>query len=517
MNVNMLNVTLGMKGISEIAGKDMFSEAGGVSFNDVLNQVNAADEVTADEGGAVTEEGIVESGEVLEEQPVTFSELTTDLSEDVANAGADVICAAVKLLQSVGKAVEKLFGTGESVDMEGEVETGKTVTDVFGAMLGIVSENKEDDETNDALSMLFGKISHLLETGISEGMETADIVEELKNVLMADDSTEYDGTTLAEAVMTVLCMLSGTDVNNESFDVMLNADNVTAEAVTKLAGISDVISGTQEIFDNSSSKIRSIITGNTDAGTESKADDVIEIIDFMQNQSGVNFKDMMNTPVNNLRINNAADQLDYIRPDVKQTESNTSEVNVQIAVEQTVVNNVSVQLPAEEAAAAETTVYSELGEFVNVQLTERIVEEIKSEVSFNVKELTVVLKPESLGEVAVKVTADENGIVSLILAASNPEVNKAISENTAALMESFAKQNVRVEQVNVVNPSEASSYMGLDFTNQGFNRRNDNDGGSQSENYSGRNSVNAIGAELEAADEIRAQKLLKEAKLWATA
>ena len=511
MNVNMLNVTLGMKGISELAGKDMFSETGGVSFNDVLNQVNGtAEGEIVTEDGMVTEEGIIEDGEILEEEPVTFSQLTTDLSEDVANAGADVIVAAVKLLQSVGKAVEKLFGTGELPEINAETETGTAVTDVFGAMLGIVSENKDDDETNDALAMLFGKISHLIETGTKEGLDTAAIVEELKTVLMADDSTEYDGTTLAEAVMTVLCMLSGTDVNSESFDVMLSGNTVTAEAVTKLAGISEVISDTHELFDNSSSRIENIITGN--AGTENANDEVIEIIDFMQTQSGVNFKDMMNNPVNTLRINNVQDQIESIRPELK-TEEKSDEITVQITAEQNVFR---FETPVTESAAPETTVYKELAEFVNVQLTERIAEEVKTEAAFNVKELTVVLKPESLGEVAVKITADENGVVSLILAASNPEVNKAVSENTAALMESLAKQNVHVDEVNVVNPSEASSYMGLDFTNQGFNRRNDNDGSSQSENYSGRNGVNAIG-ELEAADEIRAQKLLKEAKLWATA
>ena len=158
-----------------------------------------------------------------------------------------------------------------------------------------------------------------------------------------------------------------------------------------------------------------------------------------------------------------------------------------------------------------TEVYKELGEIVNVQIAENVVEEIPES---GVKELTVVLKPESLGEVAVKLTADENGTVSIILAASNPEVGKALSENAAALAESVSKQNVQVSRVNVVPPSEASSYMDLNFTDQGFNRRN---GGEQTFGGSGSRTDDNTVQGITAADEIRAQKLLKEAKLWLTA
>ena len=128
----------------------------------------------------------------------------------------------------------------------------------------------------------------------------------------------------------------------------------------------------------------------------------------------------------------------------------------------------------------------------------------------------MVLKPENLGEVAVKVTSDTSGAVSVVLAASNEEVGKALAANSAALTESFAKQNVDVRNVNVVAPSEAASYMGLDFSNQSFNRQNG--GASQSESTS----TNRISGIAKADDEAEsgvtaARKLLKEAKLWLTA
>ena len=119
-------------------------------------------------------------------------------------------------------------------------------------------------------------------------------------------------------------------------------------------------------------------------------------------------------------------------------------------------------------------------------------------------------------KVAVKVKADTSGAVSIVLAASNEEVGRALAANSAALTESFAKQNVDVQNVNVVAPSEAASYMGLDFSNQSFNRRNDET--SQSENAS----TNRISGIAKADDEAEsgvtaARKLLKEAKLWLTA
>ena len=92
-----------------------------------------------------------------------------------------------------------------------------------------------------------------------------------------------------------------------------------------------------------------------------------------------------------------------------------------------------------------------------------------------------------------------------------------MSENASALTASLAKQNVEVSSVNVVNPSEASSYMGLDFTNQGFNRKGDeSDRGSENGGRNSSGGIDKVG-DISSADDVRALKLLKEAKLWLTA
>jgi hypothetical protein len=169
---------------------------------------------------------------------------------------------------------------------------------------------------------------------------------------------------------------------------------------------------------------------------------------------------------------------------------------------------------SDDEEADVTQVYKELGEITSRQITDEISESIPEN---GVKELTVVLKPESLGEVAVKLTSDENGVVSLVLAASDPTVGRALNENAAALSESLAKQNITVSDVNVINPAEASSYMNLDFTNQGFNRKNDGHGEESGPQYGRNGYVDEISSETGAVDNVRAQRLLKEAKLWLTA
>ena len=471
MDFGALNVTLGMKGISELtSGKDMFSEAlGGESFEAVF----------AKAVGGASDEIRIEDGEVVEaEEELSFGELAQELSSKIDEAGPEVIEAAVKLVQSVGKAVENLFG-GELFSSDEDDET-MSITDIFGALLELVPEKEQGSET-DILSALFGSVSDVINAGISEEMDTPDIVDHLLEALKPKDEDE---TSLADAVMMLLCSLSGVNYSAEDFDSAL----ITNDAVSKLGNIADILSDSTDP-ENTVQNLTELLKG---AETE---ESTVEFISYLHKQTGISFSDGIMKAANRLKVNDAAAQLTEIDPDA---------VNV-MAMPEAVTENVT-----------ETEVFKELGEFVNTQLTERIVSEVAVKPAFDVKELTVVLRPESLGEVAVKIAADEYGVLSIVMAASNAEVGKAITENAAALSESLARQNIRVEEVNVVNPSEASSYMGLDFTNQSFNRKNDDGNGSGS-NGRGRGSVDAIGSDVDSADAARAQKLLKEAKLWATA
>lgn len=465
--LNMLNVTLGMSGIS--GGDKAFSDSE-VSFGDVFSQaVNAAAETVPAET-----QDIADTAEDAEK--VTFAELTNELKDDIAEAGEDVIKAAVSMLKSVGKAVELLMGTLKSDDTE---EAADDTTSVFGMLLSIMPQkNSDSDEpTSEEQAMeIIGNIADAISAGTDEELPPLDIVKKVVKAISPKDSDDDDREELANALLDILSSITGID-RGDTFE--FPETEVTEFTVEKLGGILR-----EAVSDKPAEDIAKAVEDIINAPVQTEKTEV-KFADFLSRpETGRSMTESM--PV--LKIVDAAVQLNVIRGEGYGAEN--------IAPETT-----------------ENDVYSELWTLTSRQLTDKLVEEISSPITDGVKELTVVLKPESLGEIAVKLSQDSDGRISIIMAASNPEIGRAVSENAYALTASLNKQNVTVDSVNVVNPSEAASFMGLDFTDRGFDRRNDEN--NNGNNGSSRNS-SAV-AEIDAADEFRAQKLLKEAKLWATA
>lgn len=462
--LNMLNVTLGMSGIS---GADKGFSDSEISFGDVFSQaVNAAAEVSPAQTDAV--EDAAEDAE-----KVTFAELTNELKEDIAEAGEDVIKAAISILKSVGKAVELLMGTQKSDDAE-EDNTDGDVTSVFGMLLSIMPQkNSEVDEvtSEEQAVELIVKIADAIETGTEEELPPLDIVKKVVKAISPKESDDDDREELANALLDILSSITGID-RGDTFE--FPETEVTEFTVEKLGGIlREAVS--QKPAEDIAKAVEDIINAPEQAEKTE-----VKFADFLSRpETGRSMAESL--PV--LNIVNAAAQLNVIRGG----------------------ENIAPE-------AAENDVYSQLWTITSEQLTDKLVDEISSPMTDGVKELTVVLKPESLGEIAVKLSQDSDGRISVILAASNPEIGRAVSENAYALTATLSKQNVTVNSVNVVDPSEAATFMELDFTGRGFDRRNDENSGN---NGSARNSSSV--AEIEAADEFRAQKLLKEAKLWATA
>lgn len=461
--ISILNATLGMKGISNT--NSSANTDSDVSFGDVLGQaVNAMkginNAVKADTDTDVNDKK-------------TFAELAESFSEMIEETDGDVINAAVKLIQAVGKAVEALMGKSGVADDENDA---MSVFEFFG---GSDDENKLDDVIG-----IFDSISELLKTGSEDAdMSTDDVVSELMDILKSDD--DDDENTLADAVMSVLCTISGTEFSVDG-DLTV-ADN----AAEKLSGIIDTLSADVPA-DLKIQLVSDVLSGKTD-------DIQVKFADFITKQDQFANSMQQTTAI---RINNVSEQIKGIRPSG----------NDDLPEENVLLDRADVQ-----ADIQPTQVYKELSEIVSRQVSQQIIEKLSdNSISDAVKELTVVLKPEGLGEVAVKLVTDGN-TVSVVISASNAEIGRAMSENASALTASLAKQNVEVSSVNVVNPSEASSYMGLDFTNQGFNRKGDeSDRGSENGGRNSSGGIDKVG-DISSADDVRALKLLKEAKLWLTA
>ncbi|MDR0947351.1 MAG: flagellar hook-length control protein FliK [Ruminococcus sp.] len=102
-----------------------------------------------------------------------------------------------------------------------------------------------------------------------------------------------------------------------------------------------------------------------------------------------------------------------------------------------------------------------------------------------VQDMTMVLKPRDLGEVAIKVTS-ESGNVTIAMSATNASTQQSIAETAANLMQTLRNGGVNVREILVVEPSDAGAQMGLNFTGSGgFTGRSDADAQDSAAQYGG--------------------------------
>lgn len=494
---SILNMGFNVPDVNAFADNTSATE---ISFGDILGTaINAEQEVTD-----------VQNEEILSEDDVqktdkTFAELVSELKEDISKADSTVINAAVKMMLSVGNAAEKLMDG--SVSDDNDSEDGDVISILTNMVSVVISDAEQDFVSDDetGLALTLGDISAMLKKGLEDGKTADELAETLKEI--ADDDEDF--TALADAVISVMDAVSsfentGDELNEDG------ADELSFESAAKTASVTEVLSSNSEPIEKAES-ILSILENKKDFKDMETFEDfgnALKIASYNEEKSSEN--DVTFSVIHKTaafaRINDVSAQLRGIsrseEPDVQ---------NVFMDIRQNGVDfNVDTEIPQDTV-----TVYKELADFAVDQITESVSAPLNGEV----KELIVVLKPESLGEVAVKLTADTSGAVSVVLAASNEEVGRAIANNTSALAESFAKQGINVEDVKVIEPSDAASDMGLDFSNQGFNRKNDEPSQSR-QTVSGIGSVGSRSNTVENADETQvstARKLLKEAKLWLTA
>lgn len=494
---SILNIGMGVN--APDFGSVDANAASEISFGDILGSAVTSNTPVDD----ITQE--VDITEDASEDNNTFSKLVSELAQDVSNADKSVIDAAVKMMLSVGNAAEKLmYGTSDSSSQNDGENTD--VINILSNMIKFVTSQDGEDFVSDeetGLALTLGDISAVLETGLSEGKSADEIADELKKLAEGDDTNL---SALANAVVSMMGMMpAGT---NEEI-----LDEIPFEAAAKAASVTEVLSSDTAPTQKAET-IVSILENKTEFNDLSSFESFQSALklalysDNSANSADTSFAALHKTATF-ARINDVSAQIRVITG----SDENSAEqaaANVVLTAQNPVQTNIlaDIEIPTDTVE-----VYRQLADFAVRQITQSVSENAQNGA---VRELVVVLKPENLGEVAVKVTSDTSGAVSVVLAASNEEVGKALAANSAALTESFAKQNVDVRNVNVVAPSEAASYMGLDFSNQSFNRQNG--GASQSESTS----TNRISGIAKADDEAEsgvtaARKLLKEAKLWLTA
>lgn len=494
---SILNIGMGVN--TPDFGSTDANAASEISFGDILGSAVTSNVPVND----ITQE--VDITEDASEDNNTFSKLVSELAQDVSNADKSVIDAAVKMMLSVGNAAEKfMYGTSDSSSQNDDENTD--VINILSNMIKFVTSQDGEDFVSDeetGLALTLGDISAVLETGLSEGKSADEIADELKKLAEGDDTNL---SALANAVVSMMGMMP-VGTNEEILD------EIPFEAAAKAASVTEVLSSDTAPTQKAET-IVSILENKTEFNDLSSFESFQSALKLaLYNDNSANSADTSFAAFHKTaafaRINDVSAQIRVITG----SDENSAEqaaANVVLTAQNPVQTNIfaDIEIPTDTVE-----VYKQLADFAVRQITQSVSETTQNGA---VRELVVVLKPENLGEVAVKVTSDTSGAVSVVLAASNEEVGKALAANSAALTESFAKQNVDVRNVNVVAPSEAASYMGLDFSNQSFNRQNG--GASQSESTNGGRISGIAKADDEAESGVTAaRKLLKEAKLWLTA
>ncbi|MBD5141255.1 MAG: hypothetical protein HDT25_07575 [Ruminococcus sp.] len=308
----------------------------------------------------------------------------------------------------------------------------------------------------------------------------------VKKLYSADDD-ETDETAAAEMLAAMLDIPADTDLDYVLTPVKEQAVESAAEVLTsakEIVGLEspEDVPKMEQLYSELTASVK---------GDKSEAEQSYSV----HRAFNVNFAAV--------KINNAADQLKAIN----------GEEAAAIAVDAAAIRF------GESVTAAETSVEVSTDPVdVEEQITETISERLFEMKEDNgTEELIMVLKPENLGQVAIKLVK-ENGAVSVLLSAQYDEVGKLMAERAANLGSSLQSRDVQVKDINVVDPSNAAEQMGLNFTNQGFSfARNFGGGFSDSDS---RGSYRADGIEgieeTDGGDMTENIEIIREAGSWQT-
>ncbi len=488
MNTVMFDLQAAMMAVSASGGNSSLTEIpeDGNAFSDVL----AAQKELVAEGAVVNQ--AAENGEIETDMPE--GEVNQEFSEvlnAIENLDEGVKKALMKLLQTVLKA------------FRGADDDKERATDLFAIFSDGSAGMAEDEEDMLLGCELLSQTGLMIEAELTEGKEADEIIAELEDVIVEILGKDADETTAAEIMASML------NIPVEQFN---DADaEIKNEAVKGIAVI---------------------LTAPKEAISEINPEDIPRMeqlyadIKDMNVKMNSEFSSMLRLSFTSVKINNASEQIAAIGNEAPtETAPETEAVETipdEKAVTETIIEDIipeavtaDVQQPIanDVSAVTEKLVITEpTADSIRTQVTEVITEKLMSfEGDNGTEELTMILKPENLGEVAVKLIK-ENGAVTVLLSAQFDEVGKTLADRAALLGNSLQNQNYNVKDIQIVAAGNAAEQMGLDFTNQGFGFSRE----SSREQNSSYRAVSGIG-EIEETEAVEETAKLKEAKLWTTA
>lgn len=450
----------GNGGLSEIT-------EGGDSFSDVL----AAQKELVTEGAVV--EQTVEDGAEAEMSDEEINQEFSAILEVVENADEGMKKALMKLLETVLKAFR-----GSEDDKERKTDLFMIFSD------GSAGMNDDDDDDMLISAELMCQTGLMIEAELTDEKAADEIIADLEAVIVEILGKDADETTAAEVLASMLNIpVDQLEIADE--EMKLEAIGEAVELLT--APKQEIAEEMPEIAE--------------------KAEKLFAEFSVAVQKQEAEIPEMFRMNFTAVRINNAEEQVDAI--------SGENSGDAEIVPEVAAANIQVTETVAENKVSEPMVIDAPTADSIEIQVREVVTEKLMSFESENgTEELTMILKPENLGEVAVKLVK-ENGAVTVLLSAQYEEVGKLISDRAVVLGSSLQSQNFNVKDIQVVAANNAAEQMGLDFTNQGFGFMN---GRSNNQENSGNSYRGIDGIDgIEETEALTGTAKLKEAKLWTTA
>ena len=476
-------------GMPMLQGGQGGNAAEGVSFSDVLAQNSIAqgtEEVLAEDLAYVPVDDTGVPAEIF--APITFDDIMAQL--DKTDSG--VLKGLKMLLDTVLRAVR------------GNSDGQERKTDLFSMLFDGGAELSE--EYSDIFLLGGGIMDHIgnviaLET--ESLTDTDEIIRNIDEILKKFGGTEEkdDDEDEEEKLLSIADILSAMlNTPAEELEEYISTDPGKAAAVSAAEEIMTYPKQAAEKFaPERSEKMERLYADYSKTLAENVPETDSGIAPVKVSFLGV-------------RINNAADQVETISGnDVIKTaetdDADTAEILPENIAAETyyvpVETGIAEFVPKEELTLPEA-------EAVASKLTETLTERVFEMTEQNgTEQLVIVLRPENLGQVAVKLVK-ENGTLSVTLSAQHEAVGRMLAERAAELGGGLERNDVEVSDIQVVEPSNAAEQMGLNFTDHGFESRG--------EYFSGNGSYRGDETSQETDvtndnDNIE----IREAKLWTTA
>lgn len=314
--------------------------------------------------------------------------------------------------------------------------------------------------------------------------------------LYSADEDETDETAAAEMLAAMLGIPADTDLDYVLTPVKEQAVEAAAEVFT---------SAKEAVAAESPEDVPKMeqLYSELTASAKSDKPEAEQVQQVQQAQRDYGVREAFNVSFAAVKINNAADQLKAIN----------GEEAAAAAVDAAAVR-FGESVTAAEASEEVYTDPVEVESQIRSTISERL---FQMKEDNGTEELIMVLKPENLGQVAIKLVK-ENGAVSVLLSAQYEEVGKLMAERAAHLGSSLQSRDVQVKDINVVDPGSAAEQMGLNFTNQGFSFMNNFGGGfADSEGRGSYRTDGTDGAdETDIADMTENIEIIREAGSWQT-